>query len=319
MSPAVKRVAAVDCGTNSLRLLVADVDTSTGTLVDVERTMEVVRLGQGVDATGAFAPEALRRTFAAVERAAGAAARHGVGPGAIRFVATSASRDVSNRDEFAAGVLQRLGVLPDVVSGPEEAALSFTGATRGLQGTHEAPFLVVDLGGGSTEFVLGGRELRAARSVDVGSVRMTERHLHDDPPTGAQVAAARADVARALAQVEADVPLERTRTLVGVAGTITTITAAALGLQEHDPGVVHGVRLPLEAVRAACERLLRAPRSERAAMPFVHPGRVDVIGAGALVWEVVLDRLEELAGVTEVVTSEHDILDGTAFSIAGRG
>ena len=306
-----RRVAAIDCGTNSLRLLVADV-AEQGSSVELERTMEVVRLGQGVDRTGAFAPEALQRTFSAVDRAAALIARHQ--PEAIRFVATSASRDVSNREEFFAGIHARLGVEPDVVTGDEEAALSFAGATREL-GDTGAPFLVVDLGGGSTELVLGARDVEAARSLDVGSVRMTERHLHDDPPSAAQVAAARADVDAALAAC--DVPLARARTLVGVAGSITTITAAAIELAEYVPGVLHGVRLPLDQVRAACDRLLHATRAERAAMPFVHPGRVDVIGAGALVWRTVLDRVEAEAGITEVVTSEHDILDGIAVALAG--
>nr|WP_166610293.1 Ppx/GppA phosphatase family protein [Kineococcus indalonis] len=314
----VQRVAAVDCGTNSLRLLVADVDTAAGTLVDVERTMRIVRLGQGVDATGAFAPEALQRTLAAVDEAAAACRRHGVAPGAVRFVATSASRDASNREEFTAGVRQRLGVDPEVVTGAEEARLSFTGATRELLGEHPAPFLVVDLGGGSTEFVLGEREPSAALSVDVGSVRLTERHLRSDPPAAREVAAAREDVLAALGAVEREVPLARTRTLVGVAGSITTITAAALDLPEYRSGAVHGARLPLQRVRAACDALLGAPRAQRAAMPFLHPGRVDVIGAGALVWRTVLEHLAEVAGVDEVVTSEHDILDGTAFSAAER-
>ncbi|GAA0294235.1 Ppx/GppA phosphatase family protein [Kineococcus aurantiacus] len=305
------RVAAVDCGTNSLRLLLADVDPVTGRTTELERTMEVVRLGQGVDRTGAFAPEALQRTFSAVDRVAELVARHQ--PGAVRFVATSASRDVSNRDEFATGVRARLGVDPDVVTGDEEAALSFSGATAEL-GPEQAPFLVVDLGGGSTELVLGGRQVESARSLDVGSVRMTERHLHDDPPTEAQVAAARADVEAALDS--SDVPLERTRTLVGVAGSITTITAAALDLAEYTPGCLHGVRLPVGEVLAACDRLLRATRAQKAAMPFVHPGRVDVIGAGALVWATVLERVAARAGTTEVVTSEHDVLDGIAVALA---
>ena len=316
-APATVRVAAVDCGTNSLRLLIADVDLAAGTLTDVERTMAVVRLGQGVDATGAFAPEALVRTFAAVDEAAARCRRHGVGPDAIRFVATSASRDVANREVFAEGVRARLGVAPEVVAGEEEAALAFAGATRELRGTRPGPFLVVDLGGGSTELVLGDERLEAARSVDVGSVRMTERHLHDDPPTPAQVAAARADVEAVLDGV--DVPLERTRTLVGVAGSVTTVTAVALGLEAYEAGSVHGAVLPLADVRAACDRLLAMTRPERAALPVVHPGRVDVIGAGALVWRAVLDRVAVSAGVTEVLTSEHDVLDGIAFSVAARG
>ncbi|WP_432543808.1 Ppx/GppA phosphatase family protein [Kineococcus sp. SYSU DK002] len=307
----MRRVAAIDCGTNSLRLLVADVDPETGRAHELERTMEVVRLGQGVDRTGAFAPEALQRTFSAVDRAAGLIARHA--PAAVRFVATSASRDVSNREEFRAGVRARLGVDPDVVSGDEEAALSFAGATAELD-ARRAPFLVVDLGGGSTELVLGGERVEVARSLDVGSVRMTERHLHDDPPTAQQVAAARADVEAALEA--SPVPLERTRTLVGVAGSITTITAAAIELTEYAPGRLHGVRLPVGQVLAACERLLRATRAQKAAMPFVHPGRVDVIGAGALVWATVLERVAARAGVEEVLTSEHDVLDGIAVALA---
>ncbi|MEZ0164587.1 exopolyphosphatase [Kineococcus sp. LSe6-4] len=306
-----RRVAALDCGTNSLRLLVADVDPVTGTARELERTMEIVRLGQGVDRTGAFAPEALQRTFAALDRAAELVARHA--PEAVRFVATSASRDVSNREEFAAGVRARLGVDPDVVTGEEEAALSFAGATADLA-PEESPYLVVDLGGGSTELVLGGDVVRAARSLDVGSVRMTERHLHSDPPTADEVAAARADVRAVLAG--GDVPVERARTLVGVAGSVTTLTAAAVDLTEYVPGCLHGVRLPIGQVLAACDRLLRATRAERAAMPFVHPGRVDVIGAGALVWASVLEHVAERAGLTEVVTSEHDILDGIAVALA---
>lgn len=305
------RVAAIDCGTNSLRLIIADIDPESGTTVELERTMEVVRLGQGVDKTGAFAAEALQRTFSAVDRAASVIAEHR--PEAVRFVATSASRDVSNRDEFFAGIHDRLGVSPDVITGDEEASLSFAGATAELP-DDQAPFLVVDLGGGSTELVLGARTVEAARSLDMGSVRMTERHLHDDPATPSQIAAARADVDALLSSC--DVPLSRTRTLVGVAGSITTITAAAIDLQEYTPGCLHGVRLSVEQVRAACDRLLHATRAERSAMPFVHPGRVDVIGAGALVWATILDRVATEAGVREVVTSEHDILDGIAVALA---
>ncbi len=309
------RVAAVDCGTNSLRLLVADVDPRTGTLTDVVRTMRVVRLGQGVDATGAFAPEALARTLAAVDEAAAACRAHGVAPAAVRFVATSATRDAANREELTAGVRERLGVDPEVVSGEEEARLSFTGATRELLGARPAPFLVVDLGGGSTEFVLGTGDVEAALSVDVGSVRLTERHLRSDPPTAAEVAAAEADVDRALDEVARHVPLERTGTLVGVAGTITTLTAAALDLPAYEAGSTHGAALPAERLRAACDAMLARTRPERAALPYLHPGRVDVIGAGALVWRRVLARVP---GRGDVVTSEHDVLDGVALSAAAR-
>ncbi|MFB9375697.1 exopolyphosphatase [Kineococcus gynurae] len=314
---ATRRVAAIDCGTNSLRLLVADV-AADGTARDLVRSNTIVRLGQGVDATGAFAPEALTRTFAACDEVAATLARLGVGPDATRFVATSASRDVSNRAEFVAGVLDRLGVEPDVVSGTEEARLSFVGATRELVGSRPDPFCVVDLGGGSTEFVLGRADVEASLSVDVGSVRLTERHLHDDPPTPEQVAAARADVAAALDRVEEAVPLARTATLVGVAGTVTTLTAAVADLPAYEPGSVHGREQPIADVRATCAWLLALPRAERRTRPWLHPGRVDVIGAGALVWDAVLERFAGRAGLSSVLSSEHDILDGIARSVVER-
>ena len=303
------RVAAVDCGTNSIRLLVADVDPAAGTLADVERQMEIVRLGQGVDRTGRIAPEALARTLDATARYAAVCEATGVQ--AIRFVATSASRDAENRAEFVAGVRGLLGVEPEVVAGDEEARLSFAGATRELRGEREAPFLVVDLGGGSTEFVLGDAAPEAALSVDVGCVRLTERHLHTDPPAASELAAALADVDAALDRVAAVVPLERARTLVGLAGTVTTVTAHALGLPRYDPVAIHRSMLPAAEVRAACASLLAMTRDERAALPFMHPGRVDVIGAGALLW----GRIVERAGLPEVMASEHDILDGIAWSL----
>jgi exopolyphosphatase/guanosine-5'-triphosphate,3'-diphosphate pyrophosphatase len=305
----VTRVAAVDCGTNSIRLLVADVDPVAGTLDDVERRMEIVRLGQGVDRTGRIAPEALARTLDAARRYAAVCEATGVE--AIRFVATSASRDAENRDEFVAGVRGLLGVEPEVVAGDEEARLSFAGATRELRGEREGPFLVVDLGGGSTEFVLGDAAPEAALSVDVGCVRLTERHLHSDPPAAAELAAALADVDAALDRVAAVVPLERARTLVGLAGTVTTVTAHALGLPRYDPTAIHRSVLPAGEVRAACASLLAMSREERTALPFMHPGRVDVIGAGALLW----GRIVERAGLPEAMASEHDILDGIAWSL----
>jgi len=309
---AMTRVAAVDCGTNSIRLLVADVDPGAGTLVDVDRRMETVRLGQGVDRTGRIAPEAMARTLEATRRYAEVA--RSLGAQRVRFVATSASRDAENAAEFVDGVREILGVEPEVVPGEEEAALSYTGATAELHGAHAAPFLVVDLGGGSTELVLGDGEVEAARSVDVGCVRMTERHLHDDPPTADQVAAASADVEAALDLAAATVPLARTRTLVGLAGSVTTVTAHALGLDAYLPERIHRAVLPVERVLAACDDLLAMPREQRAALPFMHPGRVDVIGAGALVWRHVVSRVADEAGIGEVVTSEHDILDGIGRS-----
>lgn len=312
------RVAAIDCGTNSIRLLIADVEN--GTLTDVTRQMIVVRLGQGVDATGEFAPDALERTFAAVD--AYAAACREQRAESIRFVATSATRDARNREVFLEGVHARLGVTPEVISGHEEAALSFAGVVSAVDPTAPAPYLVVDLGGGSTELALGTHSLEAAHSMDVGCVRLTERHMTANPPTATQQAHAVADVRAALATASATVGLSRTRTLVGVAGSITTVTAHALGLSHYDPVAINGAALDVKRVLASCDALIAAPYAERAAMPFMHPGRVEAIGAGALVWrEVVLAVADAVAGsggaLAEVVTSEHDILDGIALSIAG--
>jgi len=312
------RVAAVDCGTNSIRLLVADLDPATGELKDLDRRMRIVRLGQGVDRTGRLAPEALERTFAACREYAEVIREHGVPADRIRFVATSASRDAENRDDFVRGVVGILGVEPEVISGAQEAEFSFTGATRELTGEHglQTPYLVVDIGGGSTEFVLGDGEVRAARSVDVGCVRMTERHLvHDgvitDPPAPAQIAAMTADVDAALDEAAATVPLEQARTLVGLAGSVTTVAALALGLAAYDSAVIHHARVSLEQVRRISADLLTATHAERAAHRIIHEGRVDVIAAGAL----VLLRIMERTGAKEVVVSEHDILDGIAWNV----
>lgn len=315
------RVAAIDCGTNSIRLLIADVDAAAGSLVDVLRTMTVVRLGQGVDRTGEFAVDALERTFAAADDYAAQCREHGVE--AMRFVATSATRDARNRELFLDGIRARLGVTPEVISGAEEAALSFRGATGALDAAHDAPFLVVDLGGGSTEVVLGTRRPDHAHSMDVGCVRMTERHLVGDPPTQEQVEAAERDVHDAIDIALAGVPVERTATLVGLAGSITTVTAHALGLPEYDRAAINGAVLDVDDAIRACDDLLASSRAERAALGFMHPGRVDVIGAGALVWRTVMTRVRdavEAAGgdLPHVVTSEHDILDGIALSAAER-
>jgi exopolyphosphatase/guanosine-5'-triphosphate,3'-diphosphate pyrophosphatase len=296
-------------------LLVADLDVGASTLTDVDRRMEIVRLGQDVDRTGRLAPEALARTFAACETFAAVVGR--AGAERVRFVATSASRDVENRDEFVAGVRDSLGVEPEVVTGAEEAALSFTGATRELAGSELVrPFLVVDIGGGSTELVLGdpGAEPLAAASVDVGCVRLTERHLHDDPPTAEQVAAAGADAEAAVRLAAETVPLAEASTLVGLAGTVTTVAAMALDLPAYQPERIHHARIPVDDVRRVARRLLEMTHDERAALPFMHPGRVDVIGAGALILTVVLDQVP----VDALVVSEHDILDGIAWSILER-
>ena len=307
------RVAAIDCGTNSLRLLIADVDALRGTLVDVDREMKIVRLGQGVDRTRRFADDALERTFAVCRDYAERIDRQHVER--VRFVATSASRDVSNRDAFVDGVRRALGVDPEVISGEEEAALSFAGATRDLLGVPgmKEPYLVVDIGGGSTEFVVGGRQVEAARSVDVGCVRLTERHLHDDPPTSAQIEAARADIVAAIDVAAQTVPMKTAATLVGLAGSVTTVAALALGLDKYDPVRLHHSRISAAQVHVVAEQLLSMTRAQRAALPVMHPGRVDVIGAGAL----VLDTIVQQVVAAEVVASEHDILDGIAFSIGG--
>jgi exopolyphosphatase / guanosine-5'-triphosphate,3'-diphosphate pyrophosphatase len=307
----VTRVAAIDCGTNSIRLLVADVDGDR--LTDVVRRMEIVRLGEGVDRSGRLNDAGLQRTFAALDDAA-VIRRHDVER--IRMVATSATRDAANRSVFVDGVVTRLGVEPEVVTGDEEAALSFDGATRELRGGtggFPAPYLVCDIGGGSTEFVLGDEDgMRSARSVDVGCVRLTERHLHDDPPTAEQVESARRDVHRALADVREAVDVQAARTLVGLAGSVTTVVALALGLDRYRPERIHHARVDAAAVHRVATSLLSMARAERAALPVMHPGRVDVIGAGALVLDAVVDDL----GVGELVASEHDILDGIAFSAA---
>jgi exopolyphosphatase/guanosine-5'-triphosphate,3'-diphosphate pyrophosphatase len=310
------RVAAVDCGTNSLRLLVADVGDD-GRLTDVVRRMEIVRLGQGIDRTGVIAPEAMERTLRVTREYAEQCRSLGVER--VRFVATSASRDARNAGEFVAGVRDAFGdldVAPEVVAGDAEARFSFTGATGDLQAVGvPGPYLVVDLGGGSTELVRGTTDVEAARSVDVGSVRMTERHLHTDPPTAEEVQAARRDVSAALDLVEETVDLRGVGAVVGLAGSITTITAHALALPEYRPEATHLARLDPDVHRAACESLLAMGHDERASLPYLHPGRVDVIAGGALVWEAVLDRALERSPGALVVTSEHDILDGIALSL----
>ncbi|MGS2589766.1 Ppx/GppA phosphatase family protein [Streptomyces hebeiensis] len=307
------RVAAIDCGTNSIRLLVADAQPGTGELVDLDRRMKIVRLGQGVDRTGRLAPEALERTFAACREYAEVIEEHGARH--VRFVATSASRDADNRDEFVRGVVDILGVEPEVITGDQEAEFSFTGATKELGGRDS--YLVVDIGGGSTEFVVGDDRVRAARSVDIGCVRLTERHLaHDgeagDPPTADRIAGIRADVEAALDLVERTVPLREPRTLVGLAGSVTTVAGIALDLPAYDSAAIHHARITYEQVKRITDRLLTSTHAERAAIPVLHPGRVDVIGAGALILLAIMER----TGAREVVVSEHDILDGIAYYAA---
>jgi exopolyphosphatase / guanosine-5'-triphosphate,3'-diphosphate pyrophosphatase len=312
------RVAAVDCGTNSLRLLIADVDRQARRLTDVDRRMEIVRLGQGVDATGRLAPEPLARTLRVLE--AYARAIDDASAGRVRMVATSAMRDAANGGEFIRGVTAILGVAPEVLSGDEEARLSFTGATAEFAAARPGdplpPYLVVDIGGGSTEFVLGadGPDAAgpvAALSVDIGCVRMTERHLHANPPRPGEVSAATADIDAALDEVAAKVPVSSARTLIGLAGSVTTVAGIALGLPGYDPARIHLARVPAARVHAIACGLLGQAYQQRARIPVMHPGRVDVIAAGAL----VLDRVLARFGFAEVVASEHDILDGMAWSM----
>lgn len=305
------RVAAVDCGTNTIKLLVADLDPGTGSERELVREMRMVRLGQDVDRTGRLAEEALERTFAAIEEYAAVVAAHDVR--AMRFCATSAARDAANAADFAAGVEARLGVRPEVVTGAEEAQLAYDGATRGLAGRHlPSPFLVVDIGGGSTELILGDGHghVRAAESLDIGSVRMTERHLRSDPPTPAEVAEATEAVAQAVSA--SVVPLHEARTVIGVAGTVTTVAAAVLDLPGYDRAAIDQAELAYPDVHATAERLLAMTVEERQALPYMHPGRADVIGAGALILDAVLRRTT----TDTLLVSEADILDGIAWSVA---
>jgi exopolyphosphatase/guanosine-5'-triphosphate,3'-diphosphate pyrophosphatase len=313
-------VAAFDCGTNTIKVLVADLDPVTGKETDLVRESRIVRLGQGVDRTGRLDPEAIQRTFDAIDEYAALMAPHD--PERIRFCATSASRDASNAEEFVAGVRARLGVEPEVISGHAEAQLAYDGATRGV-GHVDTPVLVIDIGGGSTELILGepasgetgaaGRII-AAHSLDIGSVRMHERLMPGDPPSRAEIDAATAAIDVALDTLgEHGVDPASARSVIGVAGTITTVGAAVLDLAAYDRDAIHGAVLERDAVHAVCERLLAMTVEQRRALPFMHPGRADVIGAGALILDCVLRRTSR----PEMLVSEADILDGTAWSLVG--
>ncbi len=301
------RVAAIDCGTNSIRLLIADIDGNN--FREVIRDMEIVRLGQGVDETGQFHPDAIARTLAAVDKFAAEIAKRGVEK--IRFCATSATRDATNRHLFVDGVRERLGIELEVISGDEEAALSFAGAIKDLDPSN-GPFLVVDIGGGSTEFVFGTSTVEAARSVNIGCVRMTERHFGSDPATPEQIDAARSDIQAAIAQAAAVVPVTQAKTLVAVAGTATTVAAAALDLPEYDRYAIHLSRISAQQTHDAATMFATSNREQRLALGYMHPGRVDVIAAGSL----VLSEIMKATGASEFVASESDILDGMAFSLA---
>jgi len=303
------RVAAFDCGTNSLRLLIADLDVEAGTSDDVVREMRIVRLGQGVDRTGRIADASLQRVFSAVEEYMEQVKEHDVS--AIRFCATSAARDAENAEDFVRGIRERVGVDPDVLDGDEEARVSFAGATRSLPPLPE-PMLVLDIGGGSTELILGDADgnVGAAESLDIGSVRLNERHLAGDPPTDEEVEAAVADIDAALDGCSVD-PADA-GAVIGVAGTVTTLAAAVLDLPTYDSTLIHHTVLRPDAVQGAVNRLLAMMVEQRKALPYMHPGRADVIGAGGL----ILDRILRRTTVSSMLVSEHDILDGIAWSLA---
>uniref|UniRef100_UPI00404996EE Ppx/GppA phosphatase family protein n=1 Tax=Candidatus Nanopelagicus sp. TaxID=2518620 RepID=UPI00404996EE len=303
----MSRVAAIDCGTNSIRLLIADI--TGGNFKEVLRTMEIVRLGQGVDQNKSFHPDAIARTLSAVEKFAQLIASKGVEK--IRFCATSATRDASNRELFTNGVKKILGVEVEVIPGEQEAALSFIGATKELSQS-DGPFLVVDIGGGSTEFVFGSEKVEFAKSVNIGCVRMSERHLNLQPPTMAQIAEAITDIDLAITQAAKVVPISQAKSLVAVAGTATTVAAAALKLAEYDRYLIHLSRISAPSVHQVAAMFQSMNKDQIAALGYMHPGRVDVITAGAL----VLSRIMAATGASEFIASESDILDGIAWSLS---
>ena len=304
----MKRVAAIDCGTNSIRLLISDIDTSTNTATDVVREMRIVRLGEGVDKTNAFLPSALERTFKAVDEYEKLLLKHNVEH--VRFVATSATRDAQNKAMFIKGVIDRLRIVPEVIAGVEEAALSFDGATRSLRQKHVAPFLVIDLGGGSTELVIGDKEPTGAYSMDVGCVRMTERHTPGGNPTKEQEEAIRTDVKNALKVAATKVDWKSAQTVVGVAGTITTVAAHILKLKTYDPDVLHGSIITAEQVSQTAQDFITLTPTQRGALPYMHEGRIEVITAGS----IVLDEVMKGIGAKTLIASERDILDGVTWS-----
>ena len=302
----MSRVAAIDCGTNSIRLLIADITGDN--FKEVLRTMEIVRLGQGVDQNKAFQPDAIDRTLNAVRLFKDQIASKGVEK--IRFCATSATRDATNRNLFIDGVRDILGIEVEVIPGEEEAELSFIGATKELRQS-DSPFLVVDIGGGSTEFVFGSEKVDFAKSVNIGCVRMSERHLNTQPPSMAQIAQAIVDIDIAIAQAAAVVPITTAKTLVAVAGTATTVAAAALELNDYDRHMIHLSRISAINVHKVAASFQSMNKDQIASLGFMHPGRVDVITAGSL----VLSRIMAATGASEFVASESDILDGMAWSL----
>ena len=298
----ISKVAAIDCGTNSIRLLIDQEGE------EVVREMEIVRLGEGVDHTKNFSPVAVERTLTAVRKFKKIIDQHGVSK--LRFCATSATRDALNREIFIGPVTEILGVAPEVIVGTEEARLSFLGATAEISRT-QAPFLVVDIGGGSTEFVFGVDDVSSAISVDIGCVRMTERHFRNDPPNSSQIEEARRDINGAIDRAEREVPITSAKTVIAVAGTATTVTAAALDLPHYDREAIHGSRISAARTIEISNWLLSLPRDERAALGYMHPGRVEVIAAGSLVLAEIMKR----TGAKEFMASERDILDGIVATL----
>jgi exopolyphosphatase/guanosine-5'-triphosphate,3'-diphosphate pyrophosphatase len=301
------RVAAIDCGTNSIRLLIADIEGTN--FREIYRTMEIVRLGQGVDQNKAFHPDAIARTLSAVDLFSQEISKRGVEH--IRFCATSATRDASNRELFINGVKERLGIEPEVISGEEEARLSFIGATKEFAQS-DGPFLVVDIGGGSTEFVYGHSDVEFAKSVNIGCVRMTERNIHSDPPAAEEIENARRDIQEAIAVAAAIVPITKAKTLIAVAGTATSVAASALKLKEYDRHLIHLARVSAEQTHHVALTFAAMNAEQRSHVGFLHPGRADVFAAGSL----VLSEVMKATGAKEFVASEADILDGIAFSLA---
>ncbi|MDR2508877.1 MAG: Ppx/GppA family phosphatase [Candidatus Ancillula sp.] len=322
-----KKVAAIDCGTNSIRLLVADQRMAEGVkyLKDLEeRQTRINRLGFGVDKTRVFDSDALARTFTFEEEYAEVIAKHHISPQNIRFIATSASRDAKNRDIFFEETKRILGVYPEVISGDEEAKLSFTGVASALKdgGNH----LVVDLGGGSTELIIGGESILAEHSMNIGSVRITERYFADDDiPTSEHIFAATQDIQNHLDETFKILEAKNNATasvdnVIGVAGTVTTLTAGALGLKKYQRDKVSDARIPFDEMLEYADFMLHLSKDNIRALGFVHPGRVDVIQAGSLIWSLLLKHVQKVMhaqgkALEFTITSEHDILDGIALSI----
>lgn len=308
--------AAIDCGTNSLRLLISEVDPVTGKMEDVVREMKIIRLGEGVDDAKRINAAALERLRAGLVEYQEIISQHSVQ--AVRMVATSAMRDAANKEDFFVLTKEVLGQPAEIIAGEEEAQLSFLGAVAGL-GLTGGPYAVIDLGGGSTEFIVGTKEgssahILGAISTNMGCVRITERHLHQQPPTAAEIAAGRKLVQEQLAQVAKAVPLTQAKTIIGCAGTFNTLAAIANGLESYDPELIHGSVVSFDKLRATIAAQLAMTPKQRLENPIMHPGRADVIGGGCLVVEQIMAAVAP-AGITEFLIAETDILDGVIMSL----